>query len=472
MKLSVLSHLAKTTILAGLMAAMASCNTQEMLNPSESEASKNTEFQKNNHLARTFAVLNEGFESGSKGSYTVGNVTLSSGSWQLDDALLGNLAGDAKTGAVSARLRNVGRLTMLFDKTAGTGTVSVKHAKYGTDANSTWELWYSTNGGTSWTKAGNTITTSTTALSTAIFSVNQTSNTRLQIRKTDGTSSRLNIDDISVGDYAGGSTGGGTGGDANTAPNSSSIHLTMGNPSAAITNINTPNNYLMEKPQYVHAYNNSQGKSNWVSWYLAANWIGSAARQDDFRPDTNLPAGWYAVTNTDYVGSGFDRGHYCPSADRTASVSDNSATFFMTNMMPQAADNNQGPWEKLESYCRTLVSQGNELYIIAGSYGTGGTGLNGTKTTIANGKVTVPNRTWKVVVVLPAGTNDVARVNSNTRIIAIDMPNAQGIRANNWGTYRVSIDFIESKTGYNLLAALPTSVQTAVEAKIDNGLTQ
>ena len=98
----------------------------------------------------------------------------------------------------------------------------------------------------------------------------------------------------------------------------------------------------------------------------------------------------------------------------------------MTNMMPQAPDNNQGPWEVLESYCRTLVSQGDELYIIAGGTGIGGTGSNGgTTTTIANGHVTVPAQTWKVIIVLPQGTDDVSRVTTATRTIAVIMPNLE-----------------------------------------------
>ncbi|MCV4784831.1 DNA/RNA non-specific endonuclease, partial [Escherichia coli] len=82
--------------------------------------------------------------------------------------------------------------------------------------------------------------------------------------------------------------------------------------------------------------------------------------------DTSLPNGWYQVTSQDYSGSGYDRGHMCPSGDRTNSVENNSATFLMTNMVPQLAANNQGPWEDFESYCRTLASQGNELYIFSG----------------------------------------------------------------------------------------------------------
>ena len=104
-----------------------------------------------------------------------------------------------------------------------------------------------------------------------------------------------------------------------------------------------------------------------MSWHLSQPDLGSAPRQDDFRADASLSSGWYQVKPADYSGYGFDRGHNCPSADRTATSADNSATFLMSNMMPQAPQNNQQTWGNLEDYCRKLVGQGNELYIICGS---------------------------------------------------------------------------------------------------------
>lgn len=246
-------------------------------------------------------------------------------------------------------------------------------------------------------------------------------------------------------------------------------HLTMGNPSNATTDAGNPFNYLMEKTQYALSYHRDRGIPNWVSWHLDTSWLGSAPRQDDFRPDPSLPAGWYQVLATDYSGSGFDRGHHTPSADRTSSIPDNSATFFMTNMMPQAPDNNQGPWERLESYSRTLVNAGNELYIIAGGTGTGGTGSNGGVTmTVAGGHVAVPAYTWKVIIVLPVGDNDVARVGKSTRAIAVIMPNTQGIRPNNWQIYRVSVDAVEALTGYNFFSNVPVMTQSFIERRVDN----
>lgn len=250
------------------------------------------------------------------------------------------------------------------------------------------------------------------------------------------------------------------------------VHLAMGNPSGATANTTNFANYLMMKPQYALSYHRDRGIPNWVSWHLDNTWIGSASRQDDFRADTSLPAGWYRVTESDYdfASNGFDRGHNTPSGDRTNTVANNSATFLMTNMIPQAPNNNQRTWADLESYCRTLVGQGNELYIIMGSYGAGGTGNAGLKTTIAGGKITVPANVWKVIVVLTKGENDLARVTSSTRVIAVNTPNNNNV-STSWDTYRTTVDAIEVATGYNLLSNLSEALQTELEARKDNGPT-
>jgi len=243
------------------------------------------------------------------------------------------------------------------------------------------------------------------------------------------------------------------------APTSSSVHLTMGNPSNAVADPAQPTNYLMEKTQYALSYHRDRGTPVWTSWHLDSSWLGSTPRQNDFRADTTLPAGWYQVQGTDYSGSGYDRGHMTPSADRTKTVSDNSATFLMTNMIPQLPANNQGPWADLETYCRTLVGQGNELYIISGGSGSQGT--------IAAGRVTVPSQTWKVIIVLPAGTNDVSRVTSSTRTIAVIMPNSGSINAD-WRSYRVSVDSVETLTGFDFFSNVPASIQAPIESVVDN----
>jgi endonuclease G len=104
-----------------------------------------------------------------------------------------------------------------------------------------------------------------------------------------------------------------------------------------------------------------------------------------------------------------------------------------------------------------LVSSGNELYIISGGWGS--------QYFIANGHVNVPLNTWKVIVVLPNGSNDVSRVTTSTRMIAVWVPNSGTVNSD-WRTYRVSVDQIEGWTGYDFFSNVPASIQSVIEAQL------
>lgn len=236
--------------------------------------------------------------------------------------------------------------------------------------------------------------------------------------------------------------------------------LLLGNPSNATPDVANENNYLMHKPQYSLSYNRSRATANWVAWRLDSSWIGSASRQDDYRPDPDLPAGWYRVEDTDYSGSGYDRGHMCPSGDRTRSIIDNSATFLMTNMVPQYGPNNQGPWEKFETYIRTLAAAGNEIYIYSGVHGQLGT--------IANGNIVVPEYTWKVILVIPNGDDDLRRINKGTRALGIIVPNFGPIASNApWRSFRVTVKEVELLTGYDFFTNVGKNTQELMERRRD-----
>jgi len=150
-------------------------------------------------------------------------------------------------------------------------------------------------------------------------------------------------------------------------------HILPGNPTNAQTNATNTTNYLKDYVYYKISYNSAMGTPNWVAWHLQSEDMGSAPRQDDFRSDNTLPSAWYRVASTSYSGSGFDRGHNCPSADRTSTIAANSSTFYMTNMIPQAPTLNQGPWAGLEDHIRAnMVGSSNEAWIFMGNYGNGG----------------------------------------------------------------------------------------------------
>lgn len=244
-------------------------------------------------------------------------------------------------------------------------------------------------------------------------------------------------------------------------------NMLMGNPTNALEDETNFNNYLMKKDYYTLSYSRTRAIPNWVSWHVQNSDLGSVDRSDDFRGDNTLPSSWYLVEDRSYSGGGFDRGHNCPSADRTNTSTANSSTFLMTNIIPQAPQCNQITWANMENYLRDLVTSGNELYVIMGNYGKGGTGNNGFAEYIDGNRVIVPSQIWKVVVVLPAGNGDINRITSATRVIAVRLQNTNALDAD-WKKYRTSVDVIERDGGVDLLSNLSKEIQAAIESKVDN----
>jgi endonuclease G len=396
------------------------------------------------------STLTEDFETGSKGSYAAANVTLASGSWYFDDALLGSLANDRKNGSKSARIQNTGSIAMNFN-VSGTATISIKHAVYGTDGNSTWQLQLSTDSST-YTAFGDIITSNSTSLQTVIYTLKTAANIRYRIKKLSGGSNRINIDDVVITPFEEGTD---------------NDNILIGNPTNALHVVDSTTNYYMDKLYYAMSYHRDHATPNWVSWHLNQGDLDTTDRTNTFRQDSSLPAGWYRAGSTSYQGTGFDRGHNCPSADRTLTYTANSATFLMSNMIPQAPYLNQQTWGNMEDYIRAQVNTGKEAYIIMGSYGSGGTGSNGYATTIKNGLITVPNRMYKIVVLLSNGNNDLSRIDTATRIIAVDVQNDNSV-SSNWKLYRTSVNAIEANVGYDLFKNVSVLIKSYLKAKVDN----
>ena len=227
------------------------------------------------------------------------------------------------------------------------------------------------------------------------------------------------------------------------------IDISNNNPSEA--NSKNLNNLLIVKEEYILSYNCSKGIANWVGWRTSESDLGELSRSDDFREDESLPKNCYQVDETDYRGSGYDRGHLMPSGDRTKSKQANSSSFLMVNILPQNPSNNREVWRELEIHARELVDQGFTLHSFAGG--------NGQIKTINDGKITVPEHVWKVVLI----------ENSNGEIdsaIAVIMPNSEKVRKTDWTDYIVTVDKVEEITNYDFFSFLNDNVEEEIESKI------
>lgn len=253
--------------------------------------------------------------------------------------------------------------------------------------------------------------------------------------------------------------------------------LYFGNPSDADVSLEQQDNFLLEKAGYTVSYNNQKLSPNWVAWHLSGEDLGESRRSDKFAPDKTLPPQWYAVKKNDYKfpSYGFDRGHVCPSADRTSSSLLNEETFLMTNMLPQSPDCNRIVWKDLESYERELVLQGYELYIFAGGFGSGGIGNRGyfeeiiisyDEETGSNVAINVPEFCWKIILILPQRTDDLQRINQNTEIISVCMPNKMGIqKTGSWEQFKCSVNYIEEITHFDFFELLEDELEEFLESQ-------
>ncbi len=145
----------------------------------------------------TQAQLFEDFEEGDKASYAPASVSLETGSWFFDDALIGTLEQDKKNGYRSARIRN-GFIRMDFCYPQGMSELSVYAANFSSDTGGELQVRYSTDQGQTWSDLGDVIPL-TDELTEYTIQPNISGNVRLKFEKASGN--RINLDDILISDY-------------------------------------------------------------------------------------------------------------------------------------------------------------------------------------------------------------------------------------------------------------------------------
>ena len=157
---------------------------------------------------------------------------------------------------------------------------------------------------------------------------------------------------------------------------------------------------------------------------------GPAKRKDNFRPDPAV-APQCSATLADYatVGSTHDRGHMAPAGNNTQNDAIMSESFFLSNMVPQVANNNRGIWKQLETFERQwATAPGTDFYIISGGIYDPGHPVTG------NG-LGIPTRLYKIVI-----------EKNSRKVEAWLMPNAP-LPVQDLPKYQVPMAAIEQATG-------------------------
>jgi endonuclease G len=152
--------------------------------------------------------------------------------------------------------------------------------------------------------------------------------------------------------------------------------------------------------EYAVAYSFTAKNPIYTTEFLAANHTGSVRRTNNFRVDPAVPKQFQASPN-DYTNSGTtcngdrcDKGHMTPSQDFSACEVCVSESFFMSNMVPQSANQNEQIWRIMEIMLRNYVAKNpSGIYVITGPI------YNSNKPgTLGSSKIWVPDFLFKVAI--------------------------------------------------------------------------
>lgn len=124
---------------------------------------------------------------------------------------------------------------------------------------------------------------------------------------------------------------------------------------------------VLELPfsSYHVTYDYSLGVPVYVTWSVSTSDLGRVKRKASwtFKQDRRVPAP--RAKSSDYTRTGYQRGHMCPAADRSASASLMKETFTMSNICPQVQALNVGAWGSMEARTRALAHRTGRVIVRA-----------------------------------------------------------------------------------------------------------
>lgn len=232
-------------------------------------------------------------------------------------------------------------------------------------------------------------------------------------------------------------------------------------------------NDLVVRRTHALSSNDSTRFADWVAYRLTAQEVAGTLPLDrPWRPDPWLDAD-ETLEPADYAGaydaSGYQRGHLAPLASFKGTVYAGEVNA-LSNIVPQSASLNRGPWGTLEAAERDLVLRRAWLdpdraavYVLAGTlYERPMPPLPR-----ADEPHAVPSGFWKVVAV----QNGPGPASVVVAAFVFDQcAPGDGAGCDEYGPddeawdFLVSVDEVERRTGLDLLRLLPDPVEAALES--------
>lgn len=211
-------------------------------------------------------------------------------------------------------------------------------------------------------------------------------------------------------------------------------------------------NDLITRQIYTLSNNGNTKFADWVAYTVTAATIGRTQTRN-WKADPLLPSS-KTLEPEDYAGANAtlhtDRGHQAPLASFTGTPF-GSDTNFLSNITPQKADLNQGPWERLESAERRLAQQPAREAL----FGLTGPLYERTMPQLprADEPHRIPSGYWKIVSVQQGDTIEVAAF-----IMDQDTP-----RGDHFCDHLTTVDEVEQRSGLDFFAALDDSLENEME---------
>ncbi|KAK2703435.1 endonuclease G, mitochondrial-like [Artemia franciscana] len=121
---------------------------------------------------------------------------------------------------------------------------------------------------------------------------------------------------------------------------------------------------------YVLSYDTRNRSAHWVFEHLTFESVAYTAEVDrsksDFYDDQTVHP-FFRALNSDYKGSGFDRGHLAAAGNHKKCQQDMNETFVLSNIAPQVGKGfNRDKWNDLERYIRNQIKNYKNIYVCTG----------------------------------------------------------------------------------------------------------